>query len=84
VWKHTLAALSPPFHKTSVQNQKLKPVASPRKEKRPLPLKPADHFGKNPLSSAVSYFLFTDQGAAADLTCQPIITTGGMYDRTGQ
>jgi hypothetical protein len=25
VWKHTLAALSPLFHKTSVQNQKLKP-----------------------------------------------------------
>jgi hypothetical protein len=26
VWKHTLAAISPTFHKTSVQNQKLKPA----------------------------------------------------------
>jgi hypothetical protein len=25
VWKHTLAVLFPPFNKTSVQNQKLKP-----------------------------------------------------------
>jgi hypothetical protein len=84
VWKHTLAVLFPPFNKTSVQNQKLKPAASPRKEKRLFPLKPADRFEKHPLSTTVSECLLTVRIAAADLNRQPIIITGGIYDYASQ
>jgi hypothetical protein len=55
-----------------------------RKQKRLFPLKPADRFENHPSSTAVSECSLAVQIVAADLTCQPTITTGGMYDRTGQ
>jgi hypothetical protein len=52
VWKHTLAVLSPLSPESPLQNQKLKPAASPRREKRLFPLKPAEESSPFPTAAA--------------------------------
>jgi hypothetical protein len=52
VWKHTLAVLFPLSPESPLQNQKLKPAASPTKEKRLFPLKPAEE--SSPFSAAAA------------------------------
>jgi hypothetical protein len=56
VWKHTLAVLFPLSPESPLQNQKLKPAASPTREKRLFPLKPAEesnHFSAASPSQAI-------------------------------